>query len=542
MGRARRILGLNIIVVVLLSVGAGVKSSLAQNSVPQETPPRQTSLVVPITEYEWWIIRWSNNQILCRVFIDHESLPDGSEVLADCGQEVYTLWNSTSACQVSEGPAAAAQKCPGVYMFYVTNRPSEKTILIDLPQPTVWVTLADCASTTSENLCPGIPSLLLTGEEPLPNEEITAIHTVINNQEITCEGSTCRVPLSPTTPQGITVEFWADTSFGDSSQVFSALVRVIDTGVSPDPKVAGWYVDVISSQWRGRSLASCAQAWVAFPPLGGLPEWLVTPEVPELLASEEPYQFLAGRLIAQRVVDASDCPAGGLMSNGYANTCGLEKALPQVLEWQNQFDERIIEVARQTGVPAQLMKNLFAKESQFWPGAFKSAEHMGMGQITSKGADALLMWNQSFYEQFCPLVLHNEVCEQGYLRLSADQQAILRGALALEADGQCLDCPQGIDLTQTHFSVELFAQTLIANCQQVGQIVHNASNQTAGRVSTYSDLWQLTLANYHAGPGCLSYAVHSSWTLREALTWDNVSRHFTPVCEGVVDYVNQISQ
>jgi hypothetical protein len=54
------------------------------------------------------------------------------------------------------------------------------------------------------------------------------------------------------------------------------------------------------------------------------------------------------------------------------------------LEWQNQFDERIMEVALETGVPAQLMKNLFAKESQFWPGVFQKPEHMGWARSLQK--------------------------------------------------------------------------------------------------------------------------------------------------------------
>jgi hypothetical protein len=542
MGKARQFLKASIAVVVFLSINALGLSSLAQVPTPDETPPRQTSLIVPFTEYEWWVIRWSDNQILCRVLIDHTGLPTGPEILADCGNTVYDLWRTTPACVVSEDSTEAPQACPGVYLFFINSRPAERTILVDLPAPTVWVTLADCIPSIPENLCPNIPSLLLTGEEPLPNEEIVAIHAVINDRRITCEGPTCQVPLRPTFPEGITVEFWADSSFGDSSRVFSALVRVIDTGVSPDPRVGGWYVDVISSQWRGRLMATCAQSWVSFPPLGSPPDWLTTPEVTELLASEEPYQFLAGQLISQGVVDAQECPGSGLLPNGYADACGLEIAMPYVLEWQNQFDERIIEVALETGVPAQLMKNLFAKESQFWPGAFKSPEHMGLGQITSKGADALLMWKPAFFEQFCPLVLHNEVCERGYFRLSDQEQALLRGALAMEASSLCPECPAGIDLSQANFSVDLFAQTLIANCHQVGQIVHNASQQIAGRVSTYEDLWKFTLANYHAGPGCLSYAIHNSWAQRQSLVWENVSTQFTPACEGVVEYVNQIAR
>ncbi len=542
MRKARRFIEIFIAVVFFLSFSAGENLSQAQAPEPEDTPPRQASLVMPFTEHEWWVIRWSDNQILCRVLIDHAGLPTGPEILADCGNTIYELWRTTPPCDVSEDPAIASQECLGVYLHFVNSRPAERTILVDLPPPTVWVTLADCIPSIPENLCPNIPSLLLTGEEPLPNEGIIAIHAVINGRTYTCESSTCEVPLRPTFPEGITVEFWADSSFGDSSQVFTALVRVIDTGVSPDPRAGGWYVDVISSQWRGRQIATCAQTWVSFPSLGAPPQWLQTPEITELLASEEPYQFLAGQLITQGVVNAQDCPGGGLMPNGYADACGLERAMPHVLEWQNQFDERIIQVALETGVPAQLMKNLFAKESQFWPGAFKSPEHMGLGQITSKGADALLMWNTSFYEQFCPLVLHNDVCDRGYFRLSQQEQALLRGALAMEASGQCPQCPAGIDLSQANFSVELFAQTLIANCQQVGQIVHNASQQIPGRVSTYEDLWKFTLANYHAGPGCLSYAVHNTWAQRQSLVWDNVSTQFTPACEGVVDYVNQIAR
>jgi hypothetical protein len=125
---------------------------------------------------------------------------------------------------------------------------------------------------------------------------------------------------------------------------------------------------VISSQWQGNEIATCAEIWQAFPPVGGVPDWLSTPEDPAFLASEEPYSYLAGRLIAEGVVDASSCPSGGLLSNGYADNCGLEVAMPEVIEWQNQFDDQIMDVALNSKVPAQLLKNLFALESQFWPG------------------------------------------------------------------------------------------------------------------------------------------------------------------------------
>ncbi len=270
--------------------------------------------------------------------------------------------------------------------------------------------------------------------------------------------------------------------------------------------------------------------------------WLTTPESFELLASDEPYYYLAGRLITQGLVDASSCASGGLLPNGYADTCGLELARPLVEEWQNQFDNRIIEVAKETSVPAQLMKNLFAQESQFWPGIFRVPYEFGLGQITDKGVDSVFLWTPDFFNQFCPLVLAEDACAGGYLNLDPKSQGILRGALALQAKADCKDCPKGIDLSNVNFTVTLFANTLQANCAQITRTIYTATNSIAGSVSTYEDLWRFTIANYHAGPGCVSYAIHLAWQNTGQLTWDQVSTFFTEPCQGVVPYVDQITK
>jgi hypothetical protein len=230
------------------------------------------------------------------------------------------------------------------------------------------------------------------------------------------------------------------------------------------------------------------------------------------------------------------------LPNGYANACGIEKSRALLIEWQNQFDNRIVQVARETGVPAQLMKNLFAQESQFWPGVFRVPFELGLGQITDNGTDSIFLWNSEFYYQFCPLVLAEETCQAGYLHLTKDQQALLRGALASQAGADCSDCPEGIDLEKAEFSVSLFAHSLVANCEQVNQTIYTATRLVSGQVSTYEDLWRFTIANYHAGPGCLSYAIHSAWLGIYPLTWEDVSKNFTPACQGVVPYVNDITQ
>jgi len=504
---------------------------------------RQTTIVVSYTEYEWWLLRWQDNEFLCSILIDHEGLPTPEEVLKSCGANLQAQWLNTPPCKPILKGRSDTSSCDGLYLLPVSYRPKERQIQITLPPATVWVTLEGCSPQPPQNLCKELPGLLLSGEEPLPNERILSIEGSINGQPFACEGATCLLPLNVTPLTGITVKFWANSSYGDTSPTFTALVRVVESGVSLVPGGGGWYVDVLSTQWRGSPLASCSQTWEAFPPIGGPPAWLSTPAQAELLASDQPYYYLAGRLIAQGIVDASTCPTGGLLPNGYADACGLETARPKLLEWQNQFDQHIIGVAKETGVPAQLMKNLFAQESQFWPGVFRVPYEFGLGQITDKGSDTLLLWNPSFFSQFCPLVLAQEACDQGYLKLLPDEQAVLRGALALQARADCPECPMGLDLTGAQFSISLFANSLLASCEQVTQIIYNATKEKPGAVSTYEDLWRFTLANYHAGPGCLSYAIHTAWQANPTnLRWDEVATHFTEACQGVVPYVEKIAR
>lgn len=530
-----------IFLLVLSSYGMRAPNTAAQE---QENPPliRQTEIVIPVTEYEWWVIRWFNNQIVCQLKVPHEGVPTAAEVFDSCGEAVYEEWSETPPCDDANQGEEAASACSGMYFHLIGSNEAERTVTIELPLPSVGVSLAGCTTVPPENFCKEIPSLLFTGEEPLPNEEITAINVSIDGVRFTCNSEACEVPLRPTSSRGVQVEFWAESSFGDESEHFNALVRVQDTGTTSVPGRQGWYVDVISSQWRGHQLESCAQIWKSFPPVGGLPFWLSTPSEEQLLASDEPYHYLAGRLITHGLVDTADCPAGGLLENGYANACGLERARSMVALWQNQFDSPILDVARETGLPAQLMKNLFAQESQFWPGVFRVAREYGFGQITDMGADTILLWNASFFDQFCPLVLDDEVCGRGYLRLQEEERAILRGALAVNANADCPQCSSGIDLTEASMSVNLFAQSLIANCRQVHRTIFNATESIPGEVSTYENLWRLTLANYHAGPGCLSFAIHEVWAEDDPLTWENVAMQLTEPCQGAIAYVDLITR
>lgn len=496
-------------------------------------PDRYTVVNEEYVRYIWWLVPWSSSDAACQIEIEHEGLPDAGEVYAACGQALYDKWIATQPCAASSTDPAS---CAGYYLHFVAAETASRPVAVLLPPPVVWVSLDGCVPYASSHRCDSLPTLVLTGEEPLADHSILRLEGLIDDQPFVCD-PTCQVDLAPTDADGLMIKFWAYSSYGDSSQVFQARVRV--TG-SNDPAVTSWYVDILSSQWRGAPLASCALTWNQFPPVGGLTGWLSSPDTPAELASNIPYDYLAGNLIKSGAVDVSACADGGLLENGYASACGSEAARPAVEEWQNRFDALIFAAAQEVGVPAQLLKNIFSRESQFWPGITPQRPEAGLGQLTDNGADTTLLWNRPFFEQFCPSVLDNSACGQVYPHLEDEQRAALRAALVQRVDAFCADCPLSLDLGEAEASVEIFAETLLANCSQMGMVL-DLNYPNPNPPPSYEDLWRFALVNYNAGPGCLGLAIDATARHGEPLDWAHVSTHFTPVCSGAIDYVNDIT-
>ena len=499
-----------------------------------EQPPGPDRIVVIVqnyTSYEWWLTSWADNQVACSIDVDHEGLPTGVDIYNACGNPLYDKWIATEPCPQDEA-------CSGYYLQFVKSEPAQRNVSVKQPPPIVWVTLDGCVPYNSTFRCDALPTLVLTGEEPLAGEHITGLAGQVDGNPFTCD-PVCQVDLAPTDNDGLNLEFWAYSSYGDSSEIFQARVRV---AASDDPSDHFWYVDVLSTQWRGDALAGCSQTWDAFPPIGGTPAWLSTPQRSEELATNISYEYLAAHLIKQGVVDTSTCLDGGLLENGLASPCGVEAARPAVNDWQNRFDSLIFSAAQTTGIPAQLLKNMFGRESQYWPSLTNNQPDVGVGQMTENGADTTLLWNQPFFEQFCPSVLDEVTCRKGYTHIQAEQQKILDAALVNSLDAVCPDCPLGIDLSRAENSVAVFAETLLANCEQTGMIVYNTYGGTPGTSAAYEDLWRFALVNYNAGPGCLTLAIWETKRLGEPLDWEHLSTHLTPACQGALDYVNDISR
>jgi hypothetical protein len=528
---------------LLVFAGSAFTSLPKTAAAPPQDPPgpdRFSVTVVDYTKYFWWLIHWNESEVECEVTTDHEGLPTPGDIFVDCGEEIYKKWIKQKPCNEID-----VTLCNGFYLFLADSKPAQKEVSTKLPPPIVQVTLENCdpVYTSSTSICESEPVLVLTGIEPLPGYQITSIEGLYEGQPFTCD-AICRLQLPVTDEDGYVIQFWANSSYGDTSEMFSALVRVAVTSAG-DPDRVFWYTDVLSSQWVGVPVASCVEAWGTLPPVGGPPAWLSTPPQSESLGTDIPYNYLAAQLIRAGAVDVSSCPDGGLLPEGGASTCGMEVARGAVTTWQNQFDSIILNVAKDTGVPAHLLKNLFAIESQFWPGR-SLRNDIGLGQLTERGADTTLLWNPPFFYQFCPLVMDSTECSKGYLHLNDKQQEYLRLALINSVDGTCETCPLKIDLERANYSIGVFAHTMLANCEQTGQLVENITGGTAGSAASYEDLWKFTLVNYNAGPGCLGNALDATAGQEaeadQELTWANVSSHLEPACQGAINYVNDISR
>jgi hypothetical protein len=507
-------------------------------------PPRMTKIKAQFTSYHWWLIRYSNNQIACSFSVEHEGTPTSDDIESLCDPTTYEEWTNTKPCSIID--AGSWSNCPGFYLQPLDSSSGEREIEVQLPPPSVEISVTNCNAQSPNQHCTTLPNLLLTGKEPLPNEVIINIQGNIDGEPFQCSGAECSIPLKPTGMDGANVEFWADSSFGDSTEHYTAKVRLVPWGDFMNPEQTSndpeqWYVDVLSSQLTNANLASCSDTWQVFPDVGGPPEWLTTTDNVQDLETDTSYYYLAGSLITHGVVDAKECPNGGLQAPNIANACGVETARPKLIDWQNRFDQEIIQVSNNTGVPARLLKNVFARESQIWPGIFTTYKEAGLGQLTENGADTVLLWNPDFFSQFCPLVLDKKYCELGFGNLGEYEQTLLRGALVGKVNASCPNCETGIDLSQANYSVNVFAEGLLANCVQVGQIINNITSMSPGQISSYEDLWRFTLVNYNAGAGCLSNAIQSSWDENQPLDWTNVTSHLEPACQGAIGYVEDIS-
>ncbi len=514
--------GLAIVAVLLFVHGHAHSAS--------ETPPREVTKTVKQTVYVWWLVPWGDETPVCEIISASNTLPSHDEIYVTCGEEIYTEWATAPPCF---DPSSEA--CSGYYLQYVRSISRKAEVTITYPPPSMVIRLEGCRVEKDTNVCPEETTLLLEATEPMPGEQILSIRGRVGDQSFSCEGDRCTVPITLHGKTSLDLLFWANSSLGDRSPQFVAQMQIV-------PLEPGqWRVDVLGEQWEDVAQAACAQEWGIFPPLEGIPTWLASPTRVEELSTDDPYTLLAGQLISHGLATVENCTDGGLLPNGAASPCGLAAARQAVSDWQNRFDSDILAAAEQYHVPARVLKRIFAQESQFWPGMVTIENEFGLGQLTEAGADTLLLWSPEYYQSLCPRVLSETTCRKPYPMLSSEAQAMLRGAVLAGMDINCPTCPNGIDELRIPQAIQTTAALLSASCAQTGQVVRLQSKLPPGKVMSYPDLWLATLANYNAGPGCLSDAIQAALHTGNTLTWETISAHLPASCRTAITYVNRVA-
>jgi hypothetical protein len=424
-------------------------------------------------------------------------LPRADEIETYCGAQVYQNWSTSPPC-TSFIETGDREECEGSFLVYLGEQDTTYTKVVYLPRPEALFELDNCRA---DAWCKQRPIFRFYGQEPLDGYQIETVYVQIGSRQVTCGRADCFFNLPETDSRGIWVDYWAVSSYGDESPHQTIHLRNLSRKLNGKQE---YFVEVLSAM---QVEAPASLVWDAFP-TAAHPDALLYNQVENVgqLNSANHLYYLAGRLIFTGQVDAADCVMGGLLDNGMANTCGEEKAYATTLEWQNQYNLQIYQAARHWDVPARVLKGILAQESQFWPDPQIEDEY-GLGSLSENGVDMLLTIDESGFLAYCLSNFDAETCALGYTNLSDVQRAYLRG-MALRA-------------VNTDGEIDLLARTLRASSIQVGELVRDLTQGPAGEASAYEDLWEFSIANYHAGPGCVERGLKTLADEQKGLTFED---------------------
>jgi hypothetical protein len=464
----------------------------------------------------WNLLRWSTGTPVCDFHVEASGLPSLEDVKNNCSDWTYQAWSKTPVCAgAAEGDAS---NCTGLFLVYLGAEVADVIQVAEFPPPTVTVEATNCKAWA---WCAERPKLAFLGIEPMTGQSIKSIHVKLGEQERICTAATCELRMPLTDDQGVQLEYWAVSTYGDEGPHQLLPLR----NRTPQSQPEQFRLELLGQPWA-ETAPTGAVRWGIFPStthaMAPILEQLTSPAD---LATQRTYLYLSGRLIAKGLVNGLGCPDGGLNTNGTANTCGQERAQARADEWQNRYDVLISTAARANDVPARLLKALMARETQLWPDSGSPYE-LGLGRMTENGADLLLSWNLPFYLNICTSQYQRLICAGGFSNLSETRKSMLR-AKALQAVG-------------TDQEINLVAATLSASSAQVEQMIKNVTSKAPGKVVTLEDMWAMTIGNYHTGSGCVGAALALAATHNPTLTWSEVASHLSSGCQAGKTYVDEV--
>ncbi len=480
-------------------------------------PPRgvENTTVTALANH-WQLLRWSNDELVCELYLRHDRWPDYSDVVSSCDAAVWAEWSSTPTCS-NPTPGTGSNDCKGLYLHFIDKVSWGFVEQVIVPGIDVKLSPVNCLP---GDWCVLRPKVELTAVDQLPGYQVSSIHFKVGKREKVIKSDSGSYILPLTNQDGNWLEYWAESNYGDRSLPLRIKYRNFEA-----PEGGSFHFDLLGEEWK-EYIPGGSLLWSIFSPLDGrMPDALVQPRLLDELKTANSYLYLSGYLIQSGQVNASSCSDGGLYLDGSASPCGEKYAGPQTITWQNQYDEQILQAALKYNVPAHLLKAMIAQESQFWPDTKKSYEK-GLGFITENGVDMLLNWNIPYYLNICQPIYGQGICSYGYSSIQAVRQVILRKVV--------LDKVGGPD------EIEVLAAMLMASADQSGRLVQNISKEDISDVTAYVDLWKIATGNYYAGAGCMADAITIVVENGSRLKWKNIVDQLSPICSPAGMYVQQV--
>jgi hypothetical protein len=471
--------------------------------------------------HHWRLAWWSDNSTACDMYIPHTGEPTPTDILSGCGEDLYLAWNNTPACTSSV--KSGTQKCLGLYLVFIGNGDKPPANSADETQRiTTSVSVQNCEEW---GVCKEQPKILFRYENEASNpDDQYVLNVEIDGNDEECESSSCLIDMPFTEEEGVEIQYWAETPTGVTLYQRSFKMRNFLLNEEDDEE---YRFDLIGRDWLEHT-DTAANIWNIFPDDSALQsDWIEYAEKEEMLVTDNDYALLAGQLITGGYVNASECDGGGLLVNGNATECGEEKAQALVGEFQNRFNDLILEASLETRIPPKIIKGVIAQESQFWPFWSRKLEY-GYGMITENGIDMLLNWNQDFYLELCNQYYTPDYCINGYSRLIEKDQQFLRGASLLSVG------------TDAEFN--LLAETIKAAVIQTDHLVETITGSGAAELFYYDTLWHIALGVYTAGPGCMGDAISLTWNKSggEMIKWEDIRNNIQSDCRGAKEYFDWV--
>lgn len=433
------------------------------------------------TEYIWHIVGPDGIEF-CRIITEEQAAPQIGLVRALCGDLV--------ADQLGTGE---------MFINYLTSQEVKRDKKVLLPGIDIRL-----------DVYPDVSTAVITASEPIWGEKITRLEARINDVPVVCEDNPCQIELRHNIS---TLEYWAESSYGDSTGNHRALIRLRDDfNVIGDHTYSGW-----------NATDRIPNVWMTFPPKTP-PGWLIQAGA-NSLETDLPYTYLAGKMILSGSLGVPDCENFGIIpySGGYADSCGLEFAREYVQRQQNVYNGRIVQASRESGVPPWILKGIISQESQFWPGAHGHYGEYGLFQLSRIGADTLLRWSGDCYVSYCS-ELFDDCDVMGYdNREDWEKEALITSVMG-DAD-----------------DISLLGDVLTANAAQVAQLIENYLRESKpGQIMSYESLWKLTIVNYHAGPEFTAAVLHQIKVRDVDPSWYQLEKAIRDLNPGVLSYLYNV--